>query len=323
MGLVHQRTRWANTLCKIKSWISAADPVVRSHVLVWAVCFMNLSLGGGCDQPTESGSSVERSLSPCEYPQEDAGSVSGLGQVARSQVCEPVVVVRRHAPDAVSGSYRPPELRFDSRWEYPFVGGGEQATPWRRLTSEGDQIAQYFGSSLGELLADQTIVRALDGVEETRHPCPIDRVITIDPTSPDDTQNPFETAYPFIIEQGLALDRVQMVSEEAIRSDMSPESFLGDSGGSTLVVATREALWARSSDDESEPRNRLMGRLVRSCASAELNCGLSADYEPRKERDFFIFSNFCALDHRFEVQKVAFEGQATLLPAATPQWVND
>ena len=296
---------------------------IRWPFLAWAVCVLSFGFDGGCNQAVESGSSVERSLSPCEYPMETMSTIGSQAQSVGSLVCEPVVVVRRHAPDAESGDYRPARVSGAFYWEYPFVGGGAQATPWRRLTDEGDQIAQYFGSNLGEVLAAQTIVRALDGVEETRHPCPIDRVMTIDPTSPDHTQNTFETAYPFIVEKGLAVDRVLMISEEAIRSELPPESFLGDSGGSTLVVATREALWARSSDDESSPRSGMMGRLVRSCNSAELNCGLSADYEPRKDRDFFIFSNFCALDQRFEIQKVALEGQATLRPAATPQWVND
>ena len=323
MDLFGQPTFWVKMSTNPKGWISLRQPVVGLCGLIWAVVFMSLGFGVGCNQPAASGSSIERSLSPCEYPQEVPPPVNDLGQSARSQVCEPVVVVRRHAPDAESGSYRPPQLDFNSYWEYPLLGGNGQVTPWRRLTEEGDRIAQYFGSNLGEVLAAQTIVRVLDGVEENRHPCPIDRVITIDPTSPDDTQNPFETAYPFIIEQEIAFNRLSMVSEEAIRSELSPESFLGDSGGSTLVVATREALWARRSDGELAPQNRLMGRLVRSCDSAALNCGLPAEYEPQKDRDFFIFSNFCELDQRYEVQKVEFEGQALLLPASTPLWVSD
>jgi hypothetical protein len=201
----------------------------------------------------------------------------------------------------------------DDTWTYTFSDGETQTTPWRRLTEDGDRIAQYFGSNLPAQLAG---IDLAGGEGEPRYPCPIDRVITIDPTSRDATQNPFETAFPFIVRKGFTSDQVIRLSEREIGQDLLPESFFGESGNSTLVVATRQALWV---DQGEDPRDTTISRLLRGCAPGTRNCNLSDDdWRPSKAKDYLLFSNFCPDDNRYHLQKVKFSGMADLLEASKP-----
>lgn len=285
----------------------------RSRLLTWFVFAFSAVLISGCGQSEKPAAAIELASSPCDLAEERSDSSGVRAHRVKSQECEPVVVVRRHSEDRKDGEYNPKMPQSDDTWTYTFSDGETQTTPWRRLTEDGDRIAQYFGSNLPAQLAG---IDLAGGEGEPRYPCPIDRVITIDPTSRDATQNPFETAFPFIVRKGFTSDQVIRLSEREIGQDLLPESFFGESGNSTLVVATRQALWV---DQGEDPRDTTISRLLRGCAPGTRNCNLSDDdWRPSKAKDYLLFSNFCPDDNRYHLQKVKFSGMADLLEASKP-----
>ena len=312
-----RNTRFAFIMCCEWVRIELRDVLIakrtRSRLLMGFVFAFSFAVISGCGQSEKPAAAIELVSSPCNLAEERSDSSGVRAHRVKSQECEAVVVVRRHSDDRKDGDYNPKTPQGDDTWTYTFPDGVTQTTPWRRLTEDGDRIAQYFGSNLSIQLAGLDLA---GGEGEPRYPCPIDRVITIDPTSRDATQNPFETAFPFIIEKDLTSDQVILLSERQIGQDLPPESFLGESGNSTLVVATRQALWVDDGEGGSETT---ISRLLRGCDPGTRNCNLSDDdWKPSKVKDYLLFSNFCPDDNRYHLQKVGFSGRADLLEASKP-----
>jgi hypothetical protein len=146
-----------------------------------------------------------------------------------SNALTPAVIVMRHFQDISTTPAPPPYC-------YKMPNASLIQVPWRRLDQNG------IGASLN-------YATALQGFLQTFNLCPVSRVIVQDPRSPDQTQNPFDSIYPFLFTLNLQDIRL-LLDGPALRSTPRKQ-LLPDASHSTLICWDKQTLWGENAFDPS------------------------------------------------------------------------
>mmetsp|Transcript_53326 Transcript_53326/g.86242 ORF Transcript_53326/g.86242 Transcript_53326/m.86242 type:complete len:268 (+) Transcript_53326:3-806(+) len=165
---------------------------------------------------------------------------------------------------------------------YQMPSGSPVETPWGRLNDQGIGASVNYG-------------QALPGFVQSLSLSPIGRVITQDPHSRDETQNPFASLYPLIFD--LKLTDVELLPNgEALLEKDIGSLLRADGQHSTIISCTKQVLWGDQTFDEK----LFLGKLRRGILP-------SLNKRPRKAPDawaegIYVFTNYSSVDKKFDLK---------------------
>lgn len=157
-------------------------------------------------------------------------------------------------------------------YDLPDPKQGTVKLPWQRLSPDGFDEAKNIAADLPGWIA--------------KNWAPVNLVITKEPVSKDQTQNPFQTVIP-------SADAIQASKDPNINPGMNVEFRLKndpgfDKGGliadghSTLICWDRQGLWRDHGEDKS--KTYILQSLT--------NTKMSGDFtRPEKAGTFYVFTN--------------------------------
>ncbi|HEV7667191.1 MAG TPA: hypothetical protein VGS22_01625 [Thermoanaerobaculia bacterium] len=193
-----------------------------------------------------------------------------------SSALTPAVIVMRHFLDLPD-----PPPPWPGPYCYKMPSGPSIEIPWRRLNPDGIKASLNYGTALVKLTQDLNL-------------CPVSRVITQDPRSKEQTQNPFDTVYPFLFNQNL--QDVRLLPSGSALLSTRHDVLLPDQSHSTLICWDRQTLWG----DKQFDRTLFLGQMRRSG-------GPSLDAPPVKAptkspQGIYVFTNYKSEDDRFDLR---------------------
>jgi hypothetical protein len=202
----------------------------------------------------------------------------------------PAVIVIRHFEDLPNP---PPD--WPPLWCYKMPSGPSIQVPWRRLNPDGIGASLYYGTALPNLIQSLNL-------------CPVSRVITQDPQSKDQTQNPFDSVYPFLF--NLKLQDVRRLPNGAALLNTPHDALLPGGSHSTLICWDKQTLWGEHQFDE----RLFLGKMRRGGKS--LNEPLKAPTPG--DQGIYVFTSYSSADDRFDlVIHPTFTDQADKGPQPT------
>lgn len=205
----------------------------------------------------------------------------------------PAVIVLRHFLDLPD-----PPPPWPGPYCYPMPSGSPIEVPWRRLNPDGIKASLNYGIALPKLIQDLNL-------------CPVSRVITQDPRNKEQTQNPFDTVYPLLV--NLKLQDLKLLPSGSALISTRHDALLPDQSHSTLVCWDRQTLWG----DKQFDKNLFLGQMRRSG-------GPSLDDPPAKaptksSQGIYVFTNYRSDDDRFDLAVYpTFTDLATQGPQPAP-----
>ncbi len=205
----------------------------------------------------------------------------------------PAVIVMRHFEDLPN-----PPPPWPGPFCYKMPSAPSIGIPWRRLNPDGIKGSLNYGTALPNLIQSLNL-------------CPVSRVITQDPRTKEQTQNPFDTVYPFLF--GQKLQDVKLLSKG---SDLvaTPHNALlpPDGSHSTLICWDRQTLWG---DKTFDPR-LFLGQMRRGTTPSLDNPPVKA---PTKgSQGIYVFTNYKSDDKFDLVIHPTFTDLANQGPQPTP-----
>jgi len=186
----------------------------------------------------------------------------------------PAVIVMRHfedLPDPPGGWQPDPHC-------YKMPGAPPVETPWRRLHPDGIKASLNYGTALPNLIQKLKL-------------CPVSRVITQDPTSPNDTQNPFDTVYPFLF--NLKLQDVRRTDRDTLLGT-AHRALLPDASHSTLICWDRLTIWG----DKQFDKGLLLGQMRRGDSPSLQNPPVKAPI--KGDQGIYVFTKYES-DDKFDL----------------------
>ncbi len=213
-----------------------------------------------------------------------------------SNALTPAVIVMRHfedLPDPPPGS--PPD------WPGPFCyqmpSPPSIGVPWRRLAPDGIKASLNYSTALPNLIQSLNL-------------CPVSRVITQDPRSKEQTQNPFDTVYPFLF--SLKLQDVKLLANGSSLLSTRHDALLPDQSHSTLICWDRQTLWGNKQFDET----LFLGKMRRVGGPSLQDPPVKA---PTKgNQGIYVFTNYKS-DDKFDLKIYpTFTDKADTGPQPTP-----
>jgi len=189
----------------------------------------------------------------------------------------PAVIVMRHFEDLPN-----PPPPWPGPYCYKMPGASSIEVPWRRLNPDGIKASLNYATALPNLV-------------QTLKLCPVSRVITQDPRSKEQTQNPFDSVYPFLCD--LALQDVKLLPDGSALISTRHDALLPpDQSHSTLICWDRQTLWG---DGTFDP-NLFLGRMTRVGGPSLQNPPVKA---PMKgDQGIYIFTNYRSGDDKFDLK---------------------
>ena len=152
--------------------------------------------------------------------------------------------------------------------------------PWRRLNPDGIKASLNYGTALPALIQKLNL-------------CPISRVITQDPKSKDQTQNPFDTVYPCLF--NLQLHDVKLLTNGSALLGTPHNALLPDASHSTLICWDRQTLWG----DKQFDKNLFLGRMRRGSSPSLDNPPVKAPTQGTQ--GIYVFTNYRSDDDKFDL----------------------
>jgi len=187
----------------------------------------------------------------------------------------PAVIVIRHFEDLPD----PPPAWPQGPFCYKMPNPPDIAVPWRRLHPDGIKASLNYGTALPALIQKLNL-------------CPVSRVFTQDPRNPDQTQNPFDTVYPFLF--NLQIKDVQLTDGKTLVK-VAHSTLLPDASHSTLICWDRQTLWGNKQFDPS----LLLGKMIRGGTSS-LNAPPVKAPTPGNQ-GIYVFTNYRSADDKFDL----------------------
>ena len=191
----------------------------------------------------------------------------------------PAVVVIRHFEDLPNPPPNTPPT-WPGPFCYPMPSGSPIGVPWRRLNPDGIAASLNYGTALSTLI-------------QTLNHCPVSRVIAQDPRSKDQTQNPFDTVYPFLF--NLKLQDVQLLKDGNALLGTPHNALLPDASHSTLICWDRQTLWG----DKQLDLNLFLGKMRRGTAPSLNDAPVKAP--TASPNGIYVFTNYKSSDDKFDL----------------------
>jgi len=188
----------------------------------------------------------------------------------------PAVIAIRHFEDLPD-----PPPPWPGPFCYKMPSTSSIQIPWRRLNPDGIKASLNYGTALANLIQNLKL-------------CPVSRVITQDPRSKEQTQNPFDTIYPFLF--NLKLQDLKLLPNGASLVSTPHNALLPDASHSTLVCWDRQTLWG----DKQFEKNLFLGQMRRGSSP-------SLDAPPVKapikgDQGIYVFTNYRSDDDKFDLK---------------------
>jgi hypothetical protein len=206
-----------------------------------------------------------------------------------SNALTPAVIVMRHFEDISTTPAPPPYC-------YKMPAGSPIQVPWRRLDQNGIKASLNYAT-------------ALQGLIQSLNLCPVSRAIVQDPRSPDQTQNPFDSIYPFVFTLGL--QDVKLLPDGKALLNTPRKQLLPDASHSTVICWDRQTLWG---DNAFDP-NLFLGQMRRGSKPDLTPAPIKA---PRPGNEgIYVFTNYGSDDKFDLVIKPTFTALADKGPQPT------
>lgn len=188
----------------------------------------------------------------------------------------PAVIVLRHFLDLPD-----PPPPWPGPYCYKMPNGSPIGVPWRRLNPEGIKASLNYGTALAGLIQSLKL-------------CPVSRVITQDPRDPKQTQNPFDTLYPFLF--NLKLQDIKLLPSGASLISTPHSALLPDQSHSTVICWDRQTLWGDKQFDQS----LFLGKMRRGASPSLDNPPVKAPNP--SDQGIYVFTNYKSDDDRFDLK---------------------
>jgi hypothetical protein len=192
-----------------------------------------------------------------------------------SNVLTPAVIVMRHFQDLPD-----PPPPWPGPYCYKIPSTSSIEVPWRRLNPDGIKASLNYGTALPNLIQNLKL-------------CPVSRVFTQDPRSREQTQNPFDSVYPFLF--NLKLQDLKLLPNGSSLLSTRHDALLPDESHSTLICWDRQTLWGDKRFDES----LFLGQMRRGGSPSLEDPPVKAPLKGSK--GIYVFTNYRSDDDKFDL----------------------